>query len=82
MHVTDDGSVVGSIDRAKLADLEKDAKSDYAKDQLGQLRSEAEAAESEADKAADSQPEEVRESEPSRPAAKKTAAKRTASRKS
>jgi len=43
MHVSEDGSVTGSINRAKLAEVE--AQSDEAKAQLEQLQSEAKAGE-------------------------------------
>lgn len=76
MIVHKDGSVTGSIDRSRLAELQKDATSDEAKAQLEQLHSEAEAAETEAAEAAeasglteteleaDQQAAEARESQP------------------
>jgi len=58
MHVSEDGSVVGSIDRSRLGEI--DATSDEAKAQVIALQSEAEAGAAEQERlASERQPEEV-----------------------
>jgi sRNA-binding protein len=67
MHVSEDGSVVGSVDRSRLEEIE--ATSDEAKAELERLQTEAAAAEEEAAKLLESRtPEaEVPEPEPAEP---------------
>jgi sRNA-binding protein len=62
MHVSEDGSVVGSVDRSKLEEIE--ATSDEAKAELERLQAEAAAAEEEAAKLLESRTPEAEVPEP------------------